>query len=132
MANEDKYGAVRPAPPQQFTRGEVPSIEGSVKRLTGVTLPFADLSRGPGSLAGNAAVIGSSPLLSGLISPPVYAENEIFPRNPTSQDVEVLSSPARWEPDPAGDMRQLLNRRPRALDGLRASRGGPMMPGEGA
>ena len=119
-------------PPQQFTRGEVPSIEGSVKRLTGVTLPFVDLSRGPGSLAGNAAVIGSSPLLSGLISPPVYAENEIFPRNPTDSEVQTLTSPARWEPDSTGDMSLLLNRRPRALDGLRASRGGPMMPGEGA
>jgi hypothetical protein len=132
MANEDKYGAVRPVPPQQFTRGEVPSIEGSVKRLTGVTLPFADLSRGPGSLVSNAAVVGSSSLLSGLTAPTTYAENEIFPRNPTSQDVEVLSSPARWEPDSTGDMSLLLNRRPRALDGLRASRGGPMMPGEGA
>lgn len=132
MANEDKYGAVRPVPPKQFTRGEVPSVEGAVKQLTGVTLPFADLSRGPGSLVSNAAVIGSSPLLSGLTAPPRYAENEIFPRNPTSQDIEVLTSPARWEPDPVGDMRMLLNRPPRALDGLRASRGGPSMPGEGA
>ena len=132
MANEDKYGAVRPVPPKQFTRGEVPSVEGAVKQMTRVTLTISDLSRGPASQVSNDDVIGSSPLLSGLTAPPRYAENEIFPRNPTSQDIEVLTSPARWEPDPVGDMRMLLNRPPRALDGLRASRGGPSMPGEGA
>ncbi|NDE15095.1 hypothetical protein EBZ80_09220 [bacterium] len=41
------------------SKGEFPSIEGAVKQLTGVTLPFSDLSRG-GGLAGllsNAAVV---------------------------------------------------------------------------
>lgn len=156
MPNENRpgqrsgYGELRPIPPQPFVRTEVPSIEGAVKGLTGVSLPFADVSRGAGSLANNMAVVGSHPLLSGLTGGAPPAENEIFPVNPTDLEVQVLSSPARWEPDSTGDpmdlmrrrssiagpqetdMRSLLNRRASVLDGLRASRGGPSMPGEGA
>jgi hypothetical protein len=45
-----------------LAKSEVPSVEGAVKALTGVTLPFVDMSRGGGSLLNNAAVLGEGAL----------------------------------------------------------------------
>ena len=120
-----------PKPPQRYTKTEFPSVESAVKRVAGVPLPFADLSRGAGSLVNNAAVLASSPLLAGLLRPE-YAENEMVPAglSPMGQDEasRVLAAEAgmggqsdgmrSWANAPRSDsgaqvrdMRALLSRR---------------------
>lgn len=66
--------------------GTFPSIEGAVQQMTGVTLPFADMSRGKGSLIGNAAVLaeGAMRRMSGPEMPP--AENAMTPQPSASAD----------------------------------------------
>ena len=75
-------------PEQKYTYATFPSIEGSLRDTTGVSLPFVDLTRGPGSLVSNTAVLASHPLLKGLLEPEAYAENEMVPPGltPTAQD----------------------------------------------
>lgn len=66
--------------------GTFPSIEGAVQQMTGVTLPFADMSRGRGSLLGNAAVLGEGMIrrMSGPEMP--AAENALGQQPPASAD----------------------------------------------
>ena len=79
--------AIGAKPPQRYTVAEFPSIEKAIQDTTGASLPFVDLTRGPGALASNAAVLASSPLLKGLVRPE-YAENEMVPAglSPMAQD----------------------------------------------
>lgn len=69
--------------------GEFPSIEGVVQSLTGVTLPFVDVSRGRGlaPLVSNAAVL-SEGVLRRLSSAPDMppAVNALQPQAPASED----------------------------------------------
>lgn len=69
--------------------GGFPSIEGSVQSLTGVTLPFVDVSRGKGfaPLFSNALTVGDGVLrrLSSAPSMPA-AENALRPQAPVSED----------------------------------------------
>lgn len=85
--NPSASSAIGAEPPQRYTVAEFPSVEKAIKDTTGVTLPFVDLTRGPGALANNASVIASSPLLKGLVGRE-YAENEMVPAglSPTAQD----------------------------------------------
>ena len=73
--------------------GGFPSIEGAVQSVTGVTLPFADVSRGKGlpTLASNAAVLaeGAARRLSGPAMPP--AENALSePPAPSAEKIRQL------------------------------------------
>lgn len=67
-------------------KAEFPSIEGAVHSLTGVRLPLADFSRGAGSLASNAAVLGEGiPRLMGYAAGE-QAENALAPQQPVPTD----------------------------------------------
>jgi hypothetical protein len=69
------------------SKGEVPSIEGAVKSVTGVTLPFADMSRGGGAagLLNNAAVMGEG-VMRRLSQSGPQAESSMTPATPPSAD----------------------------------------------
>ena len=121
-----------PKPPQRYTVAEFPSVESAVKSTTGVTLPFVDLTRGPGSLVNNAATIASSPLLKGLMAP-TYAENEMIPEglSPMQQDAayEFLASEQQrsgqedamraWANEPVRDSGQRVRSMKDLLSGRR-------------
>lgn len=69
------------------TYAAFPSIEGAVKQLTGVTLPFVDMARGGGlaGLVNNAAVLGEG--ITKRMSPPApKAENAWTDAPPPSAD----------------------------------------------
>lgn len=74
---------------ERVVYGGFPSIEGSVQSLTGVTLPFVDLSRGRGfaPLFSNAATIADG-VLRRLHSAPTMptAENALRPQGPVQED----------------------------------------------
>lgn len=68
--------------------GTFPSVEGAVQQLTGVTLPFVDLSRGSGSLLGNAAVAAEG--LLKRMPQSQFPEAEPVLQSPQSQSAERI------------------------------------------
>jgi hypothetical protein len=74
---------------ERVVYGGFPSVEGAVQSLTGVALPFVDLSRGKGiaPLVSNAATVGEGVLrrLSSAPSMPP-AENALMPQGPVQED----------------------------------------------
>jgi len=71
---------------QNVSYGTFPSVEGAVQQLTGVTLPFADMTRGKGSLLTNAVVLGEG--ITRRMAQPAMpeAENALVPQPPASAD----------------------------------------------
>jgi hypothetical protein len=67
------------------SKGEVPSIEGAVKSVTGVTLPFVDATRGKFAMLNNAAVMGEG-VMRRLSQSGPQAENAMTPATPPSAD----------------------------------------------
>lgn len=65
---------------------EFPSIEGTIKNLTGYTLPFIDASRGAGSLLNNAAVFAEG--ISRRMPDDGFPEapSSLTPQPPASED----------------------------------------------
>jgi hypothetical protein len=67
------------------SKGEVPSIEGAVKSVTGVTLPFVDATRGKFAALNNAAVMGEG-VMRRLTQSGPQAESAMTPATPPSAD----------------------------------------------
>lgn len=90
IGREDNWGD-----DEIVVRGTVPSIEDAVYGLTGVRMPLMDLSRGPGSLANNAAVLAEE------------AERRLSQMKPAMPEaIPALTAPPQGSAD---RIRQLLN-----------------------
>lgn len=63
-----------------------PAAESAVQQMTGVNLPFLDMSRGKGSLLTNAVVLGEG--ITRRMAQPAMpeAENALVPQPPASAD----------------------------------------------
>jgi hypothetical protein len=67
-------------------QGTAPSIEGAVQSLTGVTLPFVDVTRGGGALLNNAVVIGEGVMRRSAQPQMPPAENALAAPQQSSAD----------------------------------------------